>query len=189
MAAVDEEFDGVDETAVVGREEDYCFGDFVESANSAERNVWDGTRDEIFDLLIVETQSVLVCRRRNNSGADDIDANFSVFEIDGPTAREGANCRFCGAVDAECRHSFHRDNRSVKNDIAAVFEQQKRFLYREEKAFHVYVEGLIEMFFGDGAERPKFAEASSSEDDVEMAFFFFHNCVEAVEVGKIGDGR
>ena len=126
-------------------------------------------------------------RSFDGAGADDVDADFAVFEIECPSAGERTYGGFCGAVDAERGRSFYGDDGGVENDGAAVGEKREGFLYGEEKAFDVGVEGFVVVGFGDGAERCEFADAGVGEENVDAAFLLLDGGVEAIEIGEIGD--
>ena len=88
MAAIDEEFDGVDVTAVVGSEEDHGFSDFIEFTDPAGWNSADGAIGELLDLFVGEAERVFVTGRWNRAGADGIDADLAVLQINQPRAKE-----------------------------------------------------------------------------------------------------
>ena len=132
-AAVYEEFDSGDEAGVVGGEEGDGFGDFVGGAHAAHGNAADESSFEL-GCIADGLSKAIDGRGFDGAGADDIDADFAVLEIDGPTAGEGAKGGFCGAVDAEGGHAFDGDDRGIENDGGTVDEKREGFLYCEENA-------------------------------------------------------
>src|SRR5271163_3049686 len=108
QAAVYEEFDAGDVAAVVGGEEDHGFGDFVGGADAAER---DHAGHAGFELgyFFGSGEQGGDAGSVDGAGANDVDANFAVFEVDGPGASEGTDRGFGGAVDAEIGHTFDGD--------------------------------------------------------------------------------
>ena len=53
--------------------------------------------------------------------------------------------------------------------------------------FHVYVESLVVVGFGDRTEGREFAEAGVGEENVDAAFLLFHRGVKAIEISEICD--
>ena len=82
-AAIDEEFDAIYETAVVGGKEHNRFGDFVRDADAAERNGGDLEVHEGLHLLFRQSHQI-VARSRHDTRADGVDTNFAFLEVEGP---------------------------------------------------------------------------------------------------------
>ena len=178
-ATVDEEFDAVDEARVVGGEEE---GDGCDLFRAAHFAAW----DQGFEALFCVRAERIEDRRVDGAGAEDVHANSSLLELDQPGASEGAHGSFAGAVDAERRKALDAGDGAVEEDGAVVVEERQRLLHGEERAAHVEVEGLVEVFFGDLFERGELALAGAGEEDVDLALFALDGLVEAVEVGEIG---
>ena len=153
------------------------FGDFVGGAHAAHGDTADESGFELGGIADGLPQAI-DGRGFDGAGADDVDADFAVLEIDGPTAGERAEGGLGGAVDAEGRHAFYGNDGGVENDGGAVDEKREGFLYSEENAFYVYVESLVVVGFGDGAEGREFAEAGVGEEDVDAAFLLFDDGVQ-----------
>src|ERR1700722_340151 len=180
-AAVDEKFCAGYEAAVVGGQEDNGFGDFAGGADAAQGNGGGHAGLEGFELLRIGEQ-VVGTRGFYGAGADDVHANFPVFEVGGPGAGEGADRCFGGAVDAERRDAFGAGDGAVDDDGRAVAQERQGFLDGEEDALHVDTEFLVELGFGDGAEWSESAAAGVGKNNVEMAFLFFDGGEEAIEI-------
>jgi hypothetical protein len=185
-ASVYEEFDAGDEAGVVGGEEGDGFGDFVGGAHAAHGDTADESSFEL-GCIADDLPKTIDGRSFNGAGADDVDADFAVLEIDRPTAGERAEGGFGSAVDAEGGHAFDGDDGGVENDGTAIDEKRESFLYGEENAFHVYVERFVVVGFGDRSEGSEFAEACVGEEDVDAAFLLFDGGVEAIQIGEICD--
>ena len=125
-AAVDEEFDAGDEAGVVGGEEGDGFGDFVGGAHAAHGDTADESGFELGGIADGLPQAI-DGRGFDGAGADDVDADFAVLEIDGPTAGERAEGGFGGAVDAEGRHAFYGNDGGIENDRGAVDKKGRAF--------------------------------------------------------------
>jgi hypothetical protein len=93
QAAVDEEFYASDETGVVGGEEGDGFGDFVGGAHAAHGDAADESSFEL-GCIADDLPKTIDGRGFDGAGADDVDADFAVLEIDGPTAGERAEGGF-----------------------------------------------------------------------------------------------
>src|SRR5271163_2377031 len=180
-AAVDEEFDASDEAGVVGSQERDGFGDFVGGAHSAHGDTTDESRLKL--ISAGGLSEAINGRSFDGAGADNVYADFTVLEIHGPTAREGSEGGFGGAVDAKGGYAFYRHDGGIENDGGAVDEKREGFLDSEKNAFHVYVESLVVVGFGDRAERCELSEAGIGEEDVDAAFLLFNCGVEAIEIG------
>ena len=67
------------------------------------------------------------------------------------------------------------------------------FVRGEQRTFDIRIESLIEVLFGNSADRSEAAAASISVDDVEPPFFAFDLCeelVQVIEIRSVGsDGR
>jgi hypothetical protein len=87
-AAVDKEFDPVDEAAVLASQEDHGFGDFVGFPYPSQRNLGGLRLDESPKLLIVQTEQI-VARSRHDARADRVNANPFVLEIQRPVPSAG----------------------------------------------------------------------------------------------------
>src|SRR4029077_462795 len=170
--------DAVDETRVVRGEEESYSCDLFRTAHLAARN-------EGFEPLLCLGAEWVEDRRVNSAGAEDVDANSSLLELDQPGTREGAHGSFAGAVDAERREALDAGDRGGEEDGAVVVEERQRLLDGEERTAHVEVESLVEVLFGDLFERGQLTLASAGEEDVDFVPFAADGLVEAVEVREI----
>ena len=59
-------------------------------------------------------------------------------------------------------------------------KERQRFLYREERAFDVDGERLLEVFLGDCAKRGSFATAGVRKHDIEASCLRPHRVIETV---------
>src|SRR5258708_39490496 len=91
--------------------------------------------------------------------------------------REGTHCRFGCAVHTERGRSCHGNDRRIQNDRTSILKERKRFLHGEQKTLDVGVENLVEVLFGDCAERCKFSGASVGEENVYAALLLLYACV------------
>ena len=57
----------------------------------------------------------------------------------------------------------------------------------EECAFYIDVDQLVEMFFGDVAERDEFADAGVGEDNIDSSLHFADCLVKKIKIGHFGD--
>ena len=185
-AAVDEEFYAGDEAAVVGGQEDDGFGDFAGVADAAQGDAGDHAGLEGLELIRVG-EEIIGAWGFDGAGADDVDANFPVFEVGGPSTREGADGGFGGAIDGERRDTFGAGDGAINYDGAAIAQERQGLLDGEEDAFYVDAEFFVELGFGDGGEGSEAAASGVGENNVEMAFLFFDGGEDAVEVGELGD--
>ena len=58
-------------------------------------------------------------------------------------------------------------------------------MHGEQKALNVGVENLVEVLFGDCAERREFSGASIGEENVDVAFLLLYGGVQAIKVSEI----
>src|SRR5262249_47965332 len=87
LAAIDEQLDAGDVTAVVRGEEHGGIRHLVRRADPAHRHAGDEARLELVALL-PRRPALLEDGRLDRAGADDVDANPAVPEVGGPAARE-----------------------------------------------------------------------------------------------------
>jgi hypothetical protein len=99
-----------------------------------------------------------------------------------PAAGKGSYCRFGGGVNAESRHSRGARCGGRHDDRPAVRHQRQRLLNGEQRTFHIRIESLIELLFGNSADRSEAARAGIRVDDVVPAFFAFDLCEKIVQV-------
>ena len=120
------------------------------------------------------------------TGADGVDSDLAVFQVDGPAASEGTHRSLGRAVDAEGVEALGGNDGGIEDDRPSIDQQRKRLLHGEEKTLDVGVESLVEMFFGDRPEGREFTAAGIGEDDIDVASLLLDGCVQAVEVGEFG---
>src|SRR6266481_2041471 len=185
-AAVHEELDPADEAAVVRGEEEHGLRDLIWAAHAAKRHGVDDLLLEVLDLLPGQPQ-IVVARRVDRSGADGVNADPALLEVDGPGAREGADGGLGRAVDTEGLHPLRSGDRRVQDDRAAIPEERQGLLHREEESLDVDAEGPVEVRLGDRPERRELAGSGVGEEDVDAALFLLHHGVQAIEVGELRD--
>src|ERR1700688_2300893 len=99
--AIDVKLDSGNVTRLVRCKEGHSFGDLIRISEPAQRNVF----CEVFFHL---RQGIALLpgvenRRIDMSRTDGVHANAAVFQLARPGARERADCRLCGAVNADRR--------------------------------------------------------------------------------------
>jgi hypothetical protein len=67
----------------------------------------------------------------------------------------------------------------------AIGQEWQRLLHGEEQAADVGVEDLVEMLFGDLAQRAEFVSAGIGEQDVNGVGFLSDHGIDPVEVGEL----
>jgi hypothetical protein len=67
----------------------------------------------------------------------------------------------------------------------AIRHQRQRLLNCEQRTFHIRIECLIEVFFGNFADWSEAAAAGVRIDDIEPPFFALDLCEELVEIIKV----
>src|SRR5579863_2659499 len=82
-------------------------------------------------------------------------------------------CRFGGGVNTEGRHSRGARCGGRHDNRPAIRHQGQSLLNREQRTFHIGVEGLIEVLFGNSTDWSKAAAAGVGVDDIEPPFFAF----------------
>ena len=102
LAAVGKDFGAVDEAGIVGCQEQRHLGDFLRLADTAERD----PRAEIIkhSLLLggIVTRKVQKERRADRTGADHVDADSGLLQIQHPASCQIADGRLRRRIDAEC---------------------------------------------------------------------------------------
>src|SRR6202166_430267 len=185
-AAIDEEFDSIDEAAVIGSEEQDSLRNFIRDANASKRDYGSLGGYETRHLLFGQTKLVVTwCRY--GAGADDIYTDLVVFQIDDPASREGTQRGFARGIDAERRHALDRNHRRVEDDRRSSWHQRQGLLHGEQCSLHIALEGLVKTCFGDRAERQQFTHAGVGEQNVDPSLFSLDPLKQAVEIGEIGD--
>src|SRR6266852_8599713 len=99
--------------------------------------------------------------------------------------REGTHGRFGCAVHTERGRSCHGNDRRIQNDRTSILKERKRFLHGEQKTLDVGVENLVEVLFGDCAERGEFSRAGIGEENVDVALVLLYGGVQAIKIGEI----
>jgi hypothetical protein len=67
----------------------------------------------------------------------------------------------------------------------AIRHQRQRLLNCEQRTFHIRIECLIKVFFGNSADWSEAAAAGVRIDDIEPPFFALDLCEELVEVIEV----
>src|SRR5258705_4678583 len=104
-ASIDEQFDRVDEAAVVRGEKYDGFGDFVRFARAPQRDLGGHLGGKPFDLFFGQA-ALVVGRRDNYPWAHRVDADLVIFQIIGPATGEIAHRRLGSGIDAEVWHAL-----------------------------------------------------------------------------------
>src|SRR3984893_2425728 len=121
------------------------------------------------------------------SGAHRIHANFAVFQLQSPCAREVAHSRLTRGVGAKPWHPQHVRDRRVQDNRTAVFEEGKGLLHCKEQPLHVHVEGLVKMGLSSYRERCDCPRARVREENVDVTMFLFPDCIEPVQIFQLRD--
>src|SRR5215471_6087065 len=147
-AAIDEQLDPGDETAVVGGEEQGGVRHLVRRAHPAQRHGGDDVRRELVELLPRPPGDVDP-RRFNRARANGVHADLVVPQVHGPTARERPHSGLAGTVNTGKYRPFGRGERGGQNDRSAVREERQRLLHSEEQSLDVDGEELVEVLLAD----------------------------------------
>src|SRR5438094_8901302 len=102
MAAIDEEFDPVDEARIVRSEEEDRLRDFFGLPNAPRR---DQAGEIILGAgrLLAAAEQIVEASRIGHPRADRVNANMTVLEIEDPVTGEVAHGCLGGGIDAEGR--------------------------------------------------------------------------------------
>ena len=147
-AAIDEQFDSRDVTAVVGGEKDNSLCNLIGRAQPSHRNDVGNAGQTLF-AYITGAEEFVQGGSIDWARAYHVDPDTASFQIACPGARERADCCFGRRVNAVGRDAFDTDNGAVEDDGCAVGKERQGFLNREQKPFHVAVENAIKELFVD----------------------------------------
>src|SRR5579862_74807 len=100
LAAIHDQFGTIDETTVVRGQKQHRFGDLVRLPRPPQRDLRHHVRNELFDLLLAETQ-LRENRCHHDAGTDRVDTDFAILQIDRPAASQLADSRLSCGVNAE----------------------------------------------------------------------------------------
>src|SRR6202140_2805418 len=112
---------------------------------------------------------------------------MTVLQICSPGSHQRADCSLAGGVDAEGGSTLHTRDGAVENDRATILQQRQCLLHRKQRSPYIDVEQLVEMLFGDGPERNKFANAGVGENNIDSPLHLGDGLVETVKVGQFGN--
>src|SRR5262245_49479373 len=185
-AAVDEQLDPGDETAVVGGEEQGGLRHLIRRAHPAQRHGGDDVRLHLVDLL-PRPPGFVEAWRFGRAGADGVHADLAVPQLRRPAARERPHGGLAGAVDAARFHPLNRRDRGIQDDRPAGREERQRLLHGEEQPLDVDGEELVEVLLADRPERGQRQEAGVGEQDVEAALLPLHGRQQPVQIRRVGD--
>src|SRR3954469_23182062 len=95
MSAIDEQLDAIDEAGLVGGEEEDCLGDLLGLADAAGGDL---ARQIVLGALglLAAAEQLVKAGGLGDAGADRIDANAAIPEIEDPVARKIAHGRLAG---------------------------------------------------------------------------------------------
>src|ERR1700712_3842473 len=93
LAAIGKEFDAVDEARFVGGQEERRAGDLVSMTDAAERNQGRHIVEQPLLLGRLGTCETDKSRCFRRTGAERVDADAAVLQIEDPAAGEIAQCR------------------------------------------------------------------------------------------------
>ena len=122
-------------------------------------------------------------RRLCRAGAQHIDPDPALLEIERPMTSKAAQGGFGCAVEAEGRHRDDAGGRAGKEDGGAVDQQRQRLLHGEQHTLHFPAERTVILLFGDAPERQVRSAAGIGEQDVDPAGVGFHLRVQPIQVG------
>ena len=89
---IDEQFDAGDITAVIRREEQHGFRDFVRTSHSTHRHAGYEARLYLLDLFL-SLYRAIEDQRIDRARADRVDSDLAVFQVDRPGASERSYSR------------------------------------------------------------------------------------------------
>src|SRR5580700_3086699 len=112
---------------------------------------------------------------------------MTVLQICGPASHERADRGLTRSVNTEGGSTLNTRYRAVENDGATVLQERQSLLHGKQRSPYIDVEQLVEMFFGNGAEGNKFANAGVGENNIESPFHFGNGFVETIKVGQLGN--
>src|SRR5262245_52671223 len=185
-AAIDEQLDPGDETAVVTGEEQGGVRHLVRRAHPAQRHGGDDVRLHLVDLL-PRPPGLVEARRFSRAGDDGVYADLAVPQLRRPAARERPHGGLAAAVDAARFHPLDRGDRGIQDDGRAVREERQRLLHGEEQSLDVDGEELVEVLLADRPERGQRQEAGVGEQHVEAALLPLHGREQPVQVRQVCD--
>ena len=170
----------------VGGEVDGQGGDFFGLADAADGLAGDEIAAGFFD--VAEGGDALLERRGFDcAGADGVDANSLLDEIDGERFGEADYGGFGGAVDETIRRAFDAGSAAGHINDAALFRGSHRGDERAACAIHrlhVEIEGKIPVGFGAIEDGALVNEAGAVEEDVDGAEFGGEG-VDRVDVANV----
>src|SRR5580704_17050339 len=184
LASVSEELDAVDEAGLVRSQKSRGGSDLVRFGNAAERNMGGDCVEG--SLVAVGSDPAEQARRPGRAGAQDVDADGTPGEVDGPAAGEAADRGLCGAVDALPGCDPHRGGGAGEDDRRLLAEERQRLLHGEDDALDVRGEHGVHLLLGDVAEYRADTAAGIRHQDVDAAPAFPHGPVQHVEVSQAG---
>src|SRR6202171_6285623 len=112
---------------------------------------------------------------------------MTVLQICSPGSHQRADCSLTRGVDAEGGSTLNTRDGAVENDRAAILQERQCLLQRKQRSPYIDVEQLVEMLFGDGPERNKFANAGVGENNIDSLLHLGDGLVETIEVGQFGN--
>jgi len=177
-SAINHQLSASDKTAVIGGQEDHSLGDLIGLTHPPERDLCRHLRSVLRDLLFVA--QALISLSWHHTGADGVDANFTLLQIAGPGAGKGTNRCFRRAVNAEGFHAHRGDDRGIQDNGAPILQQGKRFLDGKKQSFNVDVKDLIEMFLRDLAQWSKTSATGVRENNIQVSFLLSDSRVKPI---------
>src|ERR1700728_1892660 len=112
---------------------------------------------------------------------------MTVLQICSPGSHQRADCSFTRGVDAEGGSTLSTCNRAVENDRSTVLQERQCLLHRKQSSPYVDVEQLVEMFFGNGPEGNKLANAGVGENNIDSPLDPRDDVVETIKVVQFGN--
>src|ERR1700736_3815908 len=112
---------------------------------------------------------------------------MTVLQICSPGSHQRADGSLTRGVDAEGGSTLHTRDGAVENDRATILQERQCLLHRKQRSPYIDVEQLVEMLFGNGPERNKFANAGVGENNIDSPLHLRDGLVETIKVRQLGN--
>jgi hypothetical protein len=83
------------------------------------------------------------------------------------------------------RNALERGDGRNQDDRAAIAEERKCLLYREEKSAYVDAEGLVEILCRRVDEWFRIDEARVCNQDIDLSLLFLDSLIEPIEIVEV----
>src|ERR1700722_499513 len=112
---------------------------------------------------------------------------MAVLQVCSPGSHQRADGSLTRGVDAEGGSTLNTCDGAVENDRATILQERQCLLHRKQRSPYIDVEQLVDMLFGDGAGRNKFANTGVGEKNIESSLHLCDGLIKAIKVIQFGD--